>query len=245
MIFDITDAEFSILDIFKISRVKGQKPGICHGRAITSLSCRMSGGSNLESDGRIFKADADNYLFIGKNTPFTHYYDEEEVIAVHLSFTKNSPEGIELIPCSYPETKEKFLSLYEYWIAKESGYYLKCKALIYEIFYLFAKKNDEAEKIKPSMSYLYAYYTLPEFNIEKMISLSYLSPAYFRRIFKSAYGTSVVKYLNSLRVEHAKAMIASRKYSIGEIAELSGFSDEKYFSRVFRQITGLPPSEYR
>lgn len=245
MIFDITDSEFSILDVFRISRTKGQRPGVCHGRSITSLSCRTSGGSRLESCGRIFYADKDNFLLIGENTPFTHYYDEEEVIAVHLSFTKSPPKGIELIPCSYPELKEKILTLYEYWMAKESGYYLKCKSLIYEIFYLFAKKNDEAEKIKPSMSYLYTYYTLPEFSIEKMISLSYLSPAYFRRIFKSAYGTSVVKYLNSLRVEHAKAMIASRKYTIGEIAELSGFSDEKYFSRVFKQITGLPPSEYR
>ena len=245
MIFDITSSEFTVLDVFKLSRTKDQKPGTCYGRAITSLSCRLSGHSEISSSGRIFKASEDNCLLISPNTPFTHYYDEEEVIAVHLSFSKNEPKDIELIPCSFPEIKEKFISLYSFWTAKEAGYALKCKALIYDIFYLFAKEGDEALRIKPSMDYLYEFYMLSDFDIDKMISLSYVSPAYFRRIFRATYGTTVIKLLNSLRIEHAKALMRSRKYSIRQIAEFSGFADEKYFSRVFKQITGSAPSEYR
>lgn len=245
MIFDILNSEFSILDVFKLSRTKDQRPGACPGRPITSLSCRLSGHSEVESSGKIFKATTENCLLISANTPFTHYYDEEEVIAVHLAFSKNGPLEIELIPCEYPEIKEKFLSLYSFWTAKEAGYSIKCKSLIYEIFYFFTKDCGEILKIKPSIDYLYAFYMLPDFNIDKMISLSYVSPAYFRRIFRANYGTTVVKLLNSLRVEHAKALMRSRKYSMRQIAEFSGFTDEKYFSRVFKQITGSTPSEFR
>ena len=248
MIFDISESEFTILDVFKLERSSDQRPGICRGRPLTSLSCRISGHSELESGGQRYIATTDNCLLIGENTPFTHFYDEEEVIAVHFSFSKDGPEGIQLIPCSDPKIKESFIDLYSFWTAKAPGYICKCKSLIYDIFHLFIsgrEKNRELEMIKPSMEYLYSGYMKKEFDVNKMISLSYLSPAYFRRIFKSIYGTTVVKYVNALRIEYAKSLMSSRKYTVSEIAHLSGFTDEKYFSRVFKQTTGIAPSEYR
>lgn len=247
MIFDISSSEFTILDVFKISRTSGQKPGICHGRAFTSLSCRLSGHSTLESFGHKYNASTKNCLFIGASTPFTHYYDTEEVIAVHLSFTKNAPEGIGLIPCQRNEIRERFVSLYTTWATKGAGYICKCKSILYDIFYLFSddkSESPESRKIKPSVDYLYSSYMNEDFSIEGMISLSFLSPAYFRRIFRDIYSTTVAKFVNSLRIERAKTLISSRKYTIGEISRLSGFSDEKYFSRVFKNLTGMTPTEY-
>ena len=248
MIFDIGVSEFTILDVFKLQRSSDQSPGTCHGRPITSLSCRTSGHSELESRGMKYQATTENCLLIGANTPFTHFYDEEEVIAVHLSFSKNAPEGIELIPYQSPEIKERFISLYSIWVTKSPGYIPKCKSLIYDIFYLFLSEGEQkgdVEIIKASMEYLYSNYMKEDFSIEKMISYSFVSPAYFRRIFKITYGTTVVKFVNALRVEFAKTLMSSRKYTIAEIAHLSGFADEKYFSRIFRQTTGSAPSEYR
>ena len=248
MIFDISDSEFTILDVFKIERSSNQHPGTCHGRPITSLSCRTSGHSELESKGVRYRATTENCLLIGANTPFTHFYDEEEVIAVHLSFSKNAPEGIELIPYQSPEIRERFISLYSIWVTKAPGYISKCKSLIYDIFYIFLSEGEQkgdVEMIRSSMKYLYSNYMKENFSIENMISHAYISPAYFRRIFKNIYGTTVVKFVNSLRVEYAKTLMSSRKYTIAEIAHLSGFADEKYFSRIFRQTTGSAPSEYR
>ena len=63
-------------------------------------------------------------------------------------------------------------------------------------------------------------------------------------IFKNIYGTTVVKFVNALRGEYAKTLMSSRKYTIAEIAHLSGFADEKYFSRVFSKRYGYPPSHF-
>ena len=247
MIFEPSELEFKILDVFKLSRTADQKPGVCRGRPFASLSCRLSGYSELESKGKRFRASTENCLFIGAGAKFTHFYNEEEVVVVHLSLD-NASFGIELIPCGLPEIRERFLALYSTWTAKGAGYVLKCKSILYEIFYLFCAEQDsrqEREKIKPSMDYLYSEYMNEDFSTEKMIAHSYISPAYFRRIFKSIYGTSIVKFVNSLRIEYAKALMTSRKYTVGELARLAGFSDEKYFSRIFKHITGLSPSEYK
>lgn len=244
--FDITFSEFCVLDVFKLSRTSSQGVGTSPGRAFASLSCRLHGGSFVESGGVRYHASTDNCLLISEGTPFTHHYSEEETIAVHLSFSKCAPRQIELIPCNRPEIKEKFLTLYSVWSARRAGYALRAKALIYEIFSLFLSDTEKEDvRLAPSMEYLYSSFMSEDFSISKMISLSYLSPAYFRRIFRATHGTTVAKLVNSLRIEHAKALISSRKYKIAQIAALSGFSDEKYFSRIFKQITGSAPSEYR
>ena len=47
-----------------------------------------------------------------------------------------------------------------------------------------------------------------------------------------------------LRIEYAKELIHSKYYTISQCAEMSGFSDAKYFSTVFKKYTGIPPSKY-
>lgn len=53
-----------------------------------------------------------------------------------------------------------------------------------------------------------------------------------------------VKYLTQLRIEYAKELLITGRYSIGEIAEMCGFENVYYFSTVFKKHTGIPPSKY-
>lgn len=73
------------------------------------------------------------------------------------------------------------------------------------------------------------------------------SVTYLRRKFNASVGISPAKYLNTVRIGHAKKLIARRLenyMSLSEIAEKCGFSDERYFTRVFKQYTGITPGEY-
>ena len=72
------------------------------------------------------------------------------------------------------------------------------------------------------------------------ISISYLS-----HLFKSATGSSVMEYLQFCRIAEAKKCLAETNMRIGEIVEHCGFSDSSNFSRTFRKITGLSPSDFR
>lgn len=68
---------------------------------------------------------------------------------------------------------------------------------------------------------------------------------YLTTAMKRATGKSIVAHLREARVNEAKNLLLCSDFSVKEIAFRCGFSDEKYFLRVFRTFTELSPGEYR
>ena len=81
--------------------------------------------------------------------------------------------------------------------------------------------------------------------LRQIASKAGFSPAYFSRMWKSRTGHSPVDYLIELRLQKARELLAGTHQPIAVVAELSGFADPLYFSKVFRARIGLPPSIYR
>lgn len=75
-----------------------------------------------------------------------------------------------------------------------------------------------------------------EFNISK---------SYFCRIFKQNFGQSFQNYVNMYRTEKAKVMLKTTNLPISEIALQVGFNSFSFFSKTFREYSGVTPSEYR
>ena len=84
-----------------------------------------------------------------------------------------------------------------------------------------------------------------EIDRESIAKAVRLHPAHISRIFKKYARCGVSEYITSLRMEHAKLLLASPEISIGEIADLCGYSSANYFIRVFRSNTLLTPMKYR
>lgn len=72
-----------------------------------------------------------------------------------------------------------------------------------------------------------------------------LSPRTFQRNFKDVTGFSFSDYVQKLRIEQAKTLLADTRRSVAEIAGDVGYSDVPGFHRVFLKVTGLPPSAFR
>jgi two-component system response regulator YesN len=73
----------------------------------------------------------------------------------------------------------------------------------------------------------------------------HMSRSYFNQCFRDILGKPFNRYVRYLRIEKAKAYLAQTTQSIPWIAQRSGYFDGRYFSRVFRQTTGMLPSKYR
>lgn len=71
-----------------------------------------------------------------------------------------------------------------------------------------------------------------------------LSETYIRKVFRQYAGCSVMEYVSRLKIEQAKLLIRQETYTVSEIAEKLGYGSIHYFSRQFKQKTGMPPSEY-
>ena len=72
-----------------------------------------------------------------------------------------------------------------------------------------------------------------------------ISKGYFSRIFKDVTGMNYSRWLNMIRLEKAIQLLGVKKYTITEIAMLSGFQSIPSFNRVFRNEKGMSPGEYR
>ena len=72
-----------------------------------------------------------------------------------------------------------------------------------------------------------------------------LSKFYFAREFHRITKYTFISYVNMIRCEKAKAMLSEGILSVGEIGRACGFDNQSYFSRTFREYTGVLPSAYR
>lgn len=71
-----------------------------------------------------------------------------------------------------------------------------------------------------------------------------LSSSYLCRVFKSEVETSIISYLNNLRIRKAATMIKDNQLSLKEISTMVGIDDQLYFSRLFKKCMEISPSEY-
>ena len=69
--------------------------------------------------------------------------------------------------------------------------------------------------------------------------------SYLRRVYKITTGMTIIQKLEEIRINRAKYLLLSGKYQNQEIAGMVGFSDPFYFSRRFKQVCGMTPTEYR
>ncbi|MEN8905722.1 MAG: AraC family transcriptional regulator [Clostridiales bacterium] len=73
----------------------------------------------------------------------------------------------------------------------------------------------------------------------------YISPFYLCRIFKEAIGFSFNEYLTSVRIKETQRLLKGTNYKVINIAEMSGFGSVSHFGRVFKDLTGMSPLQYR
>lgn len=100
------------------------------------------------------------------------------------------------------------------------------------------------ERIRCAIAYLNANRNT-RLTVEELASSCHMSLSRFYHLFKKETGMSPISYKNMLTVRNAEQLLANKKLSIEEISESVGFSSSAYFRRVFREITGKSPREYR
>ncbi len=72
----------------------------------------------------------------------------------------------------------------------------------------------------------------------------YVSKQYLCSLFKDHTNTSIMKYINILKIHASLELLSQKELSIAEIAQRSGFSSLSYFSKTFKSVTGTSPLKY-
>ncbi|CAH0117885.1 MULTISPECIES: response regulator [unclassified Paenibacillus] len=84
-----------------------------------------------------------------------------------------------------------------------------------------------------------------DISLQEVASIVHMSEGHFCRQFKKQTGLNFVEYLTKIRVEKAKPLLADLSLKIYEVSERVGYQDSRYFSQIFRKVTGETPTEFR
>ena len=118
--------------------------------------------------------------------------------------------------------------------------YSRLKSTILSKINSFHCRNE----IKKAIDYIHSNY-MKDITLENASTYTNLSKSYFSQVFKKETNENFVVYLTKLRIEKAKSLLAETDFKIYDISARVGIDNYRYFTKIFKEITGLTPVEYR
>lgn len=235
------------------------------GRVDFQIIYIASGKAHFYFDGKEHIVTAGNMVLYRPKEEQRYYYygiDHTEVYWVH--FTGNNVTNI-LRKYGLPDKEHVIhsgVSLEYKRIFLQFIQELKlCKpyyetVLAHQLEYLFILLSREPsnrdyhknafllDQMDKAVAYFHSNYNQP-INIEEYAKEHGMSISWFIRNFKEYTKIPPAKYLLSLRLSNAQTLLETSSYNISEIAEIVGYDNPLYFSRLFKKYCGVSPKEFR
>lgn len=117
--------------------------------------------------------------------------------------------------------------------------------LISSYMIVYRSNSEFSEPVDQIRSVIIRNYAQPDFALDEAIRAMPFNYDYLRKLFKKEMGVTPLEYMTNLRMKKAETMLTAmwtKDYSVSEIAQLCGFEDALYFSRVFKKHFGCSPS---
>ncbi len=246
----------------------------CMGRFITKtkINIKNKAGRNdiyllYVNSGRLKIRLSDNgevltkgsFIIIPERTPYSYYTDEgSEIDYFWVHFT--GAEAVSLVEkmgfSLYPRANRKtpdtateilFNNMFDsYYITTA----LRDAEIAVQLFsllrHLSASSNGERDggRLKKSLSFIRNNYT-ENIKIPNLAVMESLSTSRYNALFREIMHISPSEYIAKMRIHAAEERLSTTDLTCAEIAELSGYKDSHFFSRIFKKHTGKSPSEYR
>ncbi|MCL7746176.1 response regulator transcription factor [Halalkalibacter alkaliphilus] len=106
------------------------------------------------------------------------------------------------------------------------------------------KPSSDNELMERAISYIHQHYT-EELTLQKVADHIHISRNYFSILFKQYSDQKFIDYVINLRINKASELLLNTTLKVYEVAQQSGFKDVKYFSKLFKRMTGHSPIDYR
>ncbi|WP_449536519.1 helix-turn-helix domain-containing protein [Ferdinandcohnia sp. Marseille-Q9671] len=103
--------------------------------------------------------------------------------------------------------------------------------------------GDSTMAIETTIEYMVNNYH-NHMTLSDLAQMAGLSTSHYARLFKKYVGYSPIDYLTHVRIDRAKELLAISDFRIKEISQSVGYEDELYFSRIFKRIVGVSPTQF-
>jgi AraC-like DNA-binding protein len=143
---------------------------------------------------------------------------------------------------------QRFTSMHRQWMGSSPLREFACQGMVMELFSSMLtglqEQNIPAHKqliVSELEAYILAHFN-EDIRISQLAELVKLSPNYVTTIFKEVTGQSPIDYVHHHRVSVASDLLLHSDMNIRDISDYLGFCEPAYFNRIFKKVTGVPPS---
>lgn len=203
-------------------------------------------------DGKPHKASAGTVIYIppGK-TRSAYTFPERTMHSFALNLYADDTQLLDLRPIQHVGLDEQLVSLYQQfdkaWLSRDEYFRIKTNSYLNLILCRINELKDQNQptdmRIERSKEYILTNY-YKNINVKMLAQMVGLNEVYFGALFKKNTGQSVNRYVNNIRINKAKDLLADGN-SVADTSHLCGFDNIFYFSNVFKKITGKSPMNYK
>lgn len=206
------------------------------------------------SDGSVIEAKKGDVLFLAKESvysmelvsgPYRFIFADFDFSADGLSSEIYEVQNVKGIHSLFSRMLEK-------WRQKKAADVEDCLSILYSVYAEIVRAENSAyvplakrKQLDSAVQYISDHFTDESLTVASVAHAASMSESNFRRVFKSVYHLSPIRYITLVRLGRAKELICYTTDSLSQIALDTGFANLYYFSRIFKKEVGCTPSEYR
>lgn len=222
-----------------------------------------NGSGNFMIHNKSYPLNAGKFFFVTPNVPVKYVSDEENPIQYYwIALYADFAEEIQNIlgftddlPIKDSKDPEKIIEIFETLLdsktASAETYFATLSALAQILSLEFSNveyvENPSGHKAfaKNVKHQIDLNYTNPDFHIEAVAQMLYVSHSHMSRIFKEVMGITPVKYLVDVRLNYAAKLLKEPTNKVKNLCTACGFSDEAHFMKSFKKKFGMTVNEYK
>ena len=108
-----------------------------------------------------------------------------------------------------------------------------------------SSSQEKNQYVAPVITYIENHFHEPIY-LDQLAAISGLSQTYLCHVFKNVTGLCISDYIKQARIRHSKALLTgSKDIPIRQAGEMCGFTSPSYFNKIFKEIEGISPGEFR
>ncbi len=153
------------------------------------------------------------------------------------------PDGRNTLNEIFKDSAETYMSLYRQTTVEQIVNWLEyLSSSLAELFE--AKKKDYKNRIVSDVKTYLADHVSEKLSLNEVAAKFGISPSYLSQLFSKYSDAGFNEHINILKIEAAKKMLREDKLKVYEVADALNFGSEFYFSKVFKKVEGISPSEF-
>ena len=232
-----------IIDIKTVPSAKFRYEKIIN-RSCYGLSFCITGQIDYVHNGKTFVSDNRHAIILPKGASYILKGKENGLFPI-INFDCKDTLCDTFVPIPLSDN-DYYIKCFKQMLSLQlfSDNHTRIMSILYNMVYHLTSVSNPNNTILPAIKFIENNYRNPDLSNVLLARECNISEVYLRRLFLKQFNTTPKQFIIDIRIQKAKQLLAEGVMKINIISEICGFSNPYHFCRVFKEKTGITPSEY-